>query len=64
MVPHEPQVIIVDMCPALRRYTPQFETKLKAELEQLRVTNPGSAVGQLVVDYRALRDACRAINNK
>lgn len=63
-MPHEPVVVVVEMCPVLRRYTPQFELKLKAELEQLRASSPGSALGQLIVDYRALRDACRAINNK
>ncbi len=45
-------------CPPLATYPPAFQSRAAGELQALPA---GSAVGQLVVDYGRLRDACRAI---
>jgi hypothetical protein len=47
-------------CPPLTTYPPAFQSRAAVELGALPA---GSAVGQMVVDYGRLRDACRAIMN-
>lgn len=61
-VPQEPVVVTIALCPSLRQYTLQQEARLKVDLAQLRQANPSSPILTMIVDYRALREACRAIN--
>lgn len=44
------------LCPQLKKYTPEFQTKVADELK-----NAGPATKQLLSDYGQLRDACRAL---
>lgn len=49
-------VEVVQKCPPLRQYSLDTQKRLAAELRSLpRET----VVGRMVVDYKALRDACR-----
>jgi hypothetical protein len=45
-------------CPALKRYSGDFQKKAAEELAKA-----GVRVNQLVTDYGQLRDACRALEN-
>lgn len=47
------------VCPALKKYSPQFQDKLAGEYVALP---PASK--QVITDYLQLRDACRAIGSK
>lgn len=44
------------VCPALKKYTPEFQAKVADELR-----NAGPNTKQLLSDYGQLRDACRAM---
>ncbi len=45
------------LCPALKKYTPEFQAKVAEELK-----NAGPNTKILLSDYGQLRDACRALD--
>jgi hypothetical protein len=47
----------INTCPAPLEYSPEFQAKAADELDQLP---PGSAIGQMIVDYGQERAALRA----
>lgn len=48
--------IVVAQCPPLKQYSLETQRQLAAELRKL----PKDALlGRVIVDYKALRDACR-----
>lgn len=47
---------VVLECPPLKQYSRETQRKLAAEL---RALPPGAILGGVIVDYKALRDACR-----
>lgn len=48
-------------CPPLASYPPEFQRRAAAELQAMPA---GSAVGQMIVDYGRLRDACRVMGGR
>lgn len=47
------------LCPTLKKYSPEFQTKAADELK-----TAGPTTKQLVSDYGQHRDACRAMEKK
>jgi hypothetical protein len=47
----------LNTCPAPLEYSPEFQNQAADELDQLP---PGSAIGQMIVDYGQERAALRA----
>jgi hypothetical protein len=54
------------MCPALARYSAEFQHQAAADTDRAIKDNPRArdTIGVLVADYGKLRDACRALNKK
>lgn len=48
--------IIVARCPPLKQYSLETQHRLAAEL---RILPKDALLGKVIVDYKALRDACR-----
>jgi hypothetical protein len=61
-VPDVPAVI--SRCPPLKSYNPATTAQAAGELRELLGRNPAAAVPKMIRDYRAHRDACRAIEAK
>jgi hypothetical protein len=51
------RVVVKTVCPPIKQYTPEFQTKLADELD---ATPADRAMAVAVVDYHALRNVIRA----
>ncbi len=61
VVEKAPDRVVVYTCPTLKQYSREFQSNTLAEIEFSQGHN--EYMKALIADYKAMRDACRAIKN-